>query len=61
MKIDKQFIINRLSEPSTWRGMILILTSVGVNIAPMMADAIIAAGVGVCGLIGVLTSDDKPE
>ncbi len=61
MKIDKQFIINRLSEPSTWRGMILILTSVGVNIAPMMADAVIAAGVGVCGLIGVLTSDDKPE
>jgi hypothetical protein len=56
----KQFILDRLNEPSTWRGIILILTSAGVNIAPAMADAIIGAGIGICGLVGVLTAD-KPK
>ena len=58
--VTKQFLLDRLSEPSTWRGIILILTSAGVNIAPAMADAIIGAGIGICGLVGVLTAD-KPK
>lgn len=57
----KQFILQRLSEPSTWRGIILVLTSAGVNIAPAMADAIIGTGIGLAGIVGVLSSDKKVE
>lgn len=56
----KQFILDRLSEPSTWRGIILILTAAGVGIQPALADAIIGAGIGLAGVVGVLTADKKP-
>jgi hypothetical protein len=51
----KQYILDRAKEPSTWRGLILVLTAIGVPIAPAMADAIVAAGLAVAGLIGVAT------
>lgn len=57
----KDYILQRLTEPSTWRGIILILTSAGVGIEPAMADAIIGAGIGLAGLIGVVTADKKPQ
>lgn len=53
----KDYILNRAKESSTWRGIILILTSVGVVIDPALADAIVAAGVGLAGIVGVVTSD----
>ena len=54
------FIKERLKEPSTWRGMVLICTAFGVPIAPQMAEAIITIGLALSGGIGVLTSDSKP-
>lgn len=57
----KDYILQRLTEPSTWRGIILILTSAGVGIEPAMADAIISAGIGLAGVIGVVTADKKPD
>lgn len=51
----KAYVIERLKEPSTWRGVIMLLTAIGVPIAPAMADAIVAAGLAVAGLIGVAT------
>jgi hypothetical protein len=51
------YIVNRLSEASTWRGIILILTSVGVGINPEMVAPITSVGVGVAGLVGVLFKD----
>ena len=53
----KQYILERLKEPSTWRGIILILTAAGVPIAPEMQTAIISAGLALAGLIGVATPD----
>ncbi len=53
----KSYILQRLKEPSTWRGLTLLLTAVGVPIAPGVADAVIAAGIAVTGLIGVVTPD----
>ncbi len=55
----KDYILSRAKEPSTWRGIILFLTAVGVPIAPAMQEAIISAGLGLAGLVGVLTPDDK--
>lgn len=48
------WILDRLSENSTWRGIILVLTAAGVQIAPDLANAIIATGLSVVGLINIL-------
>ena len=49
------YILERAKEPSTWRGVILLLTSLGVGIAPEVANAIVGAGVGIAGLVGVVS------
>ena len=51
------YIAERLKEASTWRGIIMLLTAIGVPVAPAMADAIISVGLAVAGLIGVATPD----
>ena len=53
----KQYLLNRAREASTWRGLILVAASVGVPIAPELAEAIVAAGLGLAGLVGMLTPD----
>ena len=53
----KDYLLERLREPSTWRGIIMLLTAIGVPVAPAMADAIISVGLAVAGLIGVATPD----
>ena len=53
----KSYLLDRMQEPSTWRGITLLLTAVGVPLAPGLADAIISAGLAVAGLIGVATKD----
>lgn len=53
-----------LREPSTWRGLVMILTAVGVQISPEQVNATIAAGVALAGMIGVFFKDqsnDKPS
>lgn len=53
----KTYILDRAKEPSTWRGLVLLLTAIGVPIAPAMAEAIISVGLAVAGLIGVAAPD----
>lgn len=53
----KEYLLERLKEPSTWRGIILLLTAAGVPIAPAMAESIITVGLAIAGLIGVATPD----
>ena len=53
----KNYLINRAKEASTWRGIILLLTAVGVPIAPAMADAIVSIGLALAGAVGVLAAD----
>ena len=53
----KNYLLARAKEPSTWRGFILLLTAAGVPIAPALAEAIIATGLAIAGLIGVVTPD----
>jgi hypothetical protein len=55
----KSYILDRVKEPSTWRGAILFLTAIGVPIAPAMGEAIVTAGLGLAGLIGMFTSDNR--
>ncbi len=53
----KQYILDRAKEPSTWRGAILLLTALGVPVAPELANAIVSVGLALAGLIGVVTPD----
>ncbi len=50
----KTFILGRLREASTWRGLVLVATALGVKVSPELSDAIVAAGLGLAGIIGVL-------
>lgn len=52
-----KFVIERLQEASTWRGFILLLTSLGVGIAPEMITPIVTAGTGLAGLVGIFSKD----
>ena len=52
-----KYILERLAEASTWRGMISFLTGMGVVMSPDLQAAIIATGLAVMGLIGVMTKD----
>ena len=47
-------LLGKLSENSTWRGLVLIATAVGLKLDPEQANAIIAAGLAVVGLVNVL-------
>lgn len=51
----KDYILDRAREPSTWRGLTLLLTAMGVPLAPALSEAIITAGLAIAGLIGVAT------
>ena len=53
----KQYLVERMKEPSTWRGIILLLTAAGVPIAPELQTVIISAGLGLAGLVGAITPD----
>lgn len=53
----KAYILERAKEPSTWRGLILVLTALGVPLAPALSEAIITAGLAIAGLVGVVTPD----
>ena len=55
--MSKQYIIDRLQEPSTWRAIILILTACGVPIAPELAIQIMAIGMAATGVVGIFTAD----
>ena len=50
----KDYLLDRMKEPSSWRGVIYLLTAAGVPLAPALADSIIAVGLALAGLIGAL-------
>lgn len=53
----KEYILARAKEPSSWRGLFMILTAIGIPVAPELANAIITVGLAVVGAIGIVTAD----
>jgi hypothetical protein len=47
-------VLQRLSENSTWRGIILVATALGVKLDPELQNQILVAGLGLVGLINVI-------
>lgn len=52
------WLLNRLREPSTWRGLVWLATGFGVTLKPEVWEQVTAVGMALAGLIGVLTRDD---
>jgi hypothetical protein len=52
--VMKVYLLARLKEASTWRGLVYLLTALGVTVSPALAEAIIAAGMALAGVIGVV-------
>jgi hypothetical protein len=55
-----KFIVARLSEVSTYKGIALALTGVGLYVRPEIAAAVTSIGLGIAGLIGIVTADPAP-
>lgn len=53
------FILERGKEASTWRGLVALATAVGIGISPELSEAIVAFGLAVIGVLGVITADKK--
>ena len=53
--------IPRLEQPSTWRGLTLVITACGVALKPDQAEAIGVAGAAFAGLLGVFLPDSTPQ
>jgi hypothetical protein len=46
--------LNRLSENSTWRGLILLATALGLKIDPELQTQILTAGLSLIGIINII-------
>lgn len=53
MKINWRYVLDRAKEPSSWRGLVWILTALGAHIDPDQALAIGTVGAAIAGAIGV--------
>lgn len=51
------YLLARLQEPSTWRGLVLIATAAGAVLSPDQQEAVIAGGLLVSGLLGAALPD----
>jgi len=47
-------ILTRLGENSTWRGIILVATALGIKLDPAIQEQVLVAGLGLIGLINIL-------
>jgi len=52
-----KIVLDYLKSESTWRGLVAIATAFGVQLAPDQANAIIAAGLAIIGLINTFKKD----
>lgn len=57
--MNKQYIMDRMKEPSTWRGLALIFTACGIALKPEQVEAITFVGLFVSGIIGAASPDNK--
>jgi len=54
-----KYIINRLTERSTWLGLIALASSCGAAISTELTEPIITIGVALAGLVGIVTKDKE--
>lgn len=57
----KKYLLTLAREPSTWRGLVAILTAAGVTLNPDQIAAIVALGLSIAGGLGAFLPDKKPD
>ncbi len=55
------WFLSQFRQPSTWRGLVWLLTVFGRALNPDQAEAFVTAGMALAGLLGVFLSDDRPH
>lgn len=55
------YLVARLKEPSTWRGLVLIATAIGARLTEAQVDQVVQVGLFIAGLIGAALPDGKPK
>lgn len=51
------WLVDRLSERSTYLGIGMLLTAAGVTVAPDLGNALVALGLAAAGVVAVLIKD----
>ena len=54
------YVVARLQEPSTWRGLVLVATAVGAHLSESQVATIIEVGLLLAGFLGAALPDKKP-
>lgn len=57
--MSKKYLIDRLREPSTWRGLIIIAGLAGYTTTPDQVDAIMSVVAGLVALVDVFTDEKR--
>jgi len=52
-----KWLLARLREPSTWRGLVWLATVAGLSLRPDQVEAIVTLGMAFAGLLGVFLAD----
>lgn len=55
----RDYLISRAAEPSTWRGIVMLLTAAGVALDAAKTEAIIALGMALAGALGAFLPDRR--
>ncbi len=53
-----EWLSERLKEPTTWHGLNILTTAIGVTIKPEIMNAILTLGSAFSGLILILTKEE---
>ena len=60
MKQTVDWILARLGEQSTWKGIIGLITAAGIALKPEQVAAISSCGIALIALINVFRNESKP-
>lgn len=58
---DMDWLVNRLKEKSTWRGIVAFLTAVGVGWSPDQKEAVVMLGIAVAGAFEVFFKEPQSK
>ena len=52
-------LLNALKDPTVLRGIVLVCTAAGLQVSPEMVTQVVSIGLGVAGLIGMVSGKFK--